>query len=136
MQKSDYLRALLAPASIALVGASGKAGSNGRIVLENLLGGGYEGDLHIVNPGHRRLFARRSYSSLTAIAKPVDLALIVTPTAVVPEVLGDAARASVKAAIIFSAPPVDGARRGAGTASSWPSRPRAAFGCSVPNRSA
>ena len=59
MQESDYLRALLAPASIALVGASGKAGSDGRIVLENLLGGGYDGALHIVNPGHRRVLARR-----------------------------------------------------------------------------
>ncbi len=73
------------PASIALVGASGKAGSDGRIVLENLLGGGYQGALYVVNPKHRRVLARRSYPSLTAIVKPIELALIVTPTAAVVE---------------------------------------------------
>jgi acetyltransferase len=109
MHTSDYLLALLSPVSIALVGASGKAGSDGRIVLENLLGGGYEGALYLVNPRHRRVLARRSYPSLTTIAKPIDLALIVTPAAVVAEVLEDAARAGVKAAIIFSAPPADDA---------------------------
>jgi acetyltransferase len=107
MDKSHYLRALLAPTSVALVGASGKAGSDGRILLENVLGGGYEGALHVVNPRHRRVLARRSFPSLTAVAKPIDLALIATPTAAVADVLEDAARAGVKAAIIFSAPPAD-----------------------------
>jgi acyl-CoA synthetase (NDP forming) len=64
MQKSDYLRALLSPASVALVGASAKPGSMGRIVLENLIDGGYEGALHLVNPSHRRVLARRSHASL------------------------------------------------------------------------
>jgi hypothetical protein len=62
MQKSDYLRALLSPASVALVGASAKPGSLGRIVLENLIDGGYEGALHLVNPSHRRILARRSHA--------------------------------------------------------------------------
>ena len=43
------------------------------------------------------------------IAKPIDLALIAAPTAAVAGVLDDAARAGVKAAIIFSAPPADDA---------------------------
>ncbi len=105
MQQSDYLRALLMPASVALVGGSGKAGSNGRIVLENLIGGGFEGVLYVVNPKHRRVLARRAYPSLTAIAKPIDLAVIAAPTAAVAGVLDDAARAGVKAAVILSAPP-------------------------------
>ncbi len=110
MHKSDYLRALLEPTSIALVGASGKPGSDGRIVLENVLGGGYQGALHVVNPGHRRVLARRSFPSIAAVAKPIDLALIVTPTAAVAGALDDAVRAGVKAAIIFSPPPADDAQ--------------------------
>ena len=107
MQQSDYLRALLTPASVALVGASGTPGSSGRIVLENLLGGGFQGALYVVNPKHRRVLARRSYPSLTAIAKPIELAVIAAPTAAVSGVLEDAARAGVKAAVILSAPPQD-----------------------------
>ena len=37
-----YLRPLLAPESVALIGASAKAGSLGRIVYENLLAGGFQ----------------------------------------------------------------------------------------------
>ena len=105
MHKSAYLRALLTPQSVALVGASGRPGSMGRILFENLIGGGFAGPVYAVNPNHRRVLARRSYASLAAIRKPVDLALIATPTAVVPAVLEDAARVGAKAAVILSVAP-------------------------------
>ena len=107
MHKSAYLRALLTPTSIALVGASGRAGSIGRILFENLVAGGFEGPIYAVNPYHRRVLARRSYPSLASIKKPIDLALVATPTAVVPQVLEDAALAGAKAAVILSVPPQD-----------------------------
>ncbi len=102
-----YLRPLLAPASVALVGASDKPATLGRIVLENLLEGGFKGDLYPVNPKHRRVLGKRCYASLPAIGKSVELALIGVPCAAVPGVLDDGARVGVKAAIILSAPPVD-----------------------------
>jgi len=105
MYTSAYLRALLTPSSIAVVGASGRPGSMGRILFENLMGGGFAGPIYAVNPNHRRVLARKSYASVVAIRKPVDLALIATPTAVVPQVLEDAARAGAKAAVILSVPP-------------------------------
>jgi acetyltransferase len=108
MQHSDYLRALLTPASVALVGASSTPGSTGRIVLENLLGGAFQGALHVVNPRHRRVLAQRSYASLTAIGKPIELAIIAAPAVAVAGVLEDAARAGVKAAVILSASPEEG----------------------------
>ena len=107
MQSSHAVRALLMPASIALVGASSKPGSIGRIVLENLLGGAFHGTLYVVNPNHRRVLGRRSYASLAAIGKPVELALIAVPAAAAFEVLEDGARAGIKAAVILSAPPSD-----------------------------
>ena len=55
MSLHHYLRPLLAPASVALVGASERAGSLGRIVFENLLDGEFAGDLHAINPNHRRV---------------------------------------------------------------------------------
>ena len=95
------------PASVALVGASSKPGSIGRIVLENMLGGRFHGTLYVVNPNHRRVLAQRSYASLAAIGKPVELALIVVPAAAVLEVLEDGARAGIKVAVVLSAPPSD-----------------------------
>jgi len=109
MHKSAYLRALLTPASVAVVGASGRAGSMGRILFENVIGGGFAGPVYAVNPNHRRVLARRSCASISAIGKPVDLALIATPADAVPGILRDAARAGVKAAVIVSAAPPDAA---------------------------
>lgn len=102
-----YLRPLLAPLSVAVVGASEKPGTLGRVVFENLLEGGFKGEIHAVNPNHRRVLGKKCYSSLAAIDKPVELALIGVPCAAVPTVLDEGARAGVKAAVILSAPPVD-----------------------------
>jgi acetyltransferase len=105
MTPSPFLRPLLNPASVALVGASSKPGSIGRIVMENLLEGDFHGALFAVNPSHRRVLGRRSYASLAAIGSPVDLALIAVPCAAVRDVLDEGARAGTKTAIVFSAPP-------------------------------
>ena len=102
MKFPHYLRPLLMPASVALVGASSKPGSTGRIVMENLLGGDFHGALFAVNPNHRRVLAQRSYPSLGAIGMPIELALIVAPTAVVAAVLEDSARSGTKAAVVLS----------------------------------
>src|SRR5262252_2816131 len=105
MTPSSFLRPLLAPASVALVGASGKPGSIGRIVMENLLGGDFGGALFAVNPNHRRVLGRRAYPSLAAIGASVDLALIAVPWSAVQSVIVEAARAGTKTAVVFSAPP-------------------------------
>jgi len=102
-----YLSPLLMPASVALVGATGRAGATGRIVIENLLDGEFKGELHFVNPRYKQIFDRRSYPTLEAIGKPVELALVAVPCAAVPGVLDDAAHAGVKAAVLLTSPPVD-----------------------------
>ena len=102
-----YLRPLLMPTSVALVGATSRPGSVGRVVIENLLDGDFRGDLYFVNPRRRRVLGKRCHGSLAAIGKPVELALIAVPCAAVRSVLDDGARAGVKAAVLLSAPPVD-----------------------------
>jgi acetyltransferase len=102
-----YLRPLLVPTSVAVVGATSRAGSVGRVLIENLLEGGFTGDLHFVNPHHRRVLGRRCVASLRDIGSPVELALICVPCAAVTSVLDDGARAGVKAAVLHSSPPID-----------------------------
>ena len=99
-----YLRPLLRPGSVALVGASERPSSLGRIVYENLLAGGYAGPLYAVNPGHATVLDRPAYRSLAAIGAPVDLAIIATPPHAVVQVLESAAEAKVKVAIVMTAP--------------------------------
>jgi acetyltransferase len=99
-----YLRPLLAPQSVALVGASERPGSLGRTVYENLLNGGFTGELFAVNPHHRRILARAAEPTLAAIGRPVDLAIIATPPATVAAVIEQGARYGLRAAILMTAP--------------------------------
>ena len=113
MALAHYLQPLLAPGSLALCGASERQGSLGRIVYENLLAGGFDGELHAVNPRHPKVLERPAFASLAAIGKPVDLAVICAPPSTVPGILAEC-RGGARAALVISgaptAPPVTYAR--------------------------
>lgn len=98
-----YLRPLIRPESVALVGASERPGSLGRVVFENLRGGGFKGPLYAVNPRHRSVLGQRAYDTLDAIGAPVDLAVIATPPRAVADVLESAASAKLAIAVVMTA---------------------------------
>ena len=75
------LEALLAPKSIAVVGASPREGSLGRIALRNLRQGGFAGPIHLVNPRHPEIDGVKAVASLDAIAQAPDV-LVITSRAV------------------------------------------------------
>src|SRR5262245_33727554 len=83
---SRTLGAFFAPASVAVVGATDRPKSVGRTVIENLLTGGFPGPIYPVNPKRDMVAGLRCYPHVEAVP-PVDLAVIVTPAATVPEVL-------------------------------------------------
>lgn len=95
------LRPLFDPASVALVGASAREGSVGAQIALKLAGFG--GTVHLVNPKHRELHGQLCYRSLQHLPGPVDLAVIVSPARTVPDVLGNAGRAGIPAAVVISA---------------------------------
>jgi acetyltransferase len=97
-----YLQPLLAPRSAALVGASEREGSLGRIVYRNLAAGGLRGELYAVNPKHRSLFGRPAYARVSKLPEIPDLIVIATPARSVPEIVADAGAAGVKAAVVLS----------------------------------
>jgi acetyltransferase len=97
-----YLQPLLAPRSVALVGATEREGALGAIVWRNLAAAGLRGELYPVNPKHRAIFGKRAYARLPDLPQPPDLAVIVTPARVVERVIEDAAAAGVKAAVILT----------------------------------
>src|SRR4051812_13376772 len=96
-----YLSALLAPRSVALVGATERPGALGRIVYRNLAAGGVP-ELYTVNPKYKQLFDRPAYARLAELPRPVDLAVIVTPSRTVPQLLEQAGTAGIKAAVVLT----------------------------------
>jgi acyl-CoA synthetase (NDP forming) len=94
------LDAILRPKSIAVVGASRKAGAIGRVVFERLQSFGFTGPLYPVNPSASEINGVRAYATVTACPGPVDLAIIVVPHRQVETVVQDCERAKVKGLVI------------------------------------
>ena len=98
-----YLSQIFAPNTVALVGASERAGSPSRVLLENLLHGEYKGEFFAVNPQHETVLGTPCHPTVDAIGKPIDLAIIATPADAVPEVMESCRKARVFAVLILSA---------------------------------
>jgi acyl-CoA synthetase (NDP forming) len=94
------LAAVFEPRRVALVGASDRAGSVGRLLWDNLAD--FPGDVLPVGPA-ATVGGRPAYPDLRAVPGPVDLAVIATPAATVPEIITAAAAKGVAAAVVLSA---------------------------------
>ena len=97
------LKSLISPSSVAVLGASNRVGSVGNAVMTNILSGGFIGRLFPVNPSSVTIFGMKCYNSILDIEHHVDLAIIITPSNVVPRVMEECGKKGVKTAIIISA---------------------------------
>ncbi len=102
-QKIEKLRAVFAPRSVAVIGASTKSHSLGRAVFANLLFAGYTGIVYPVHPTAKSILGVRAYASVLDIPDEVDLAVIVVPASAVLQALHDAGAKGCKGAVIISA---------------------------------
>ncbi|HEX6265427.1 MAG TPA: bifunctional acetate--CoA ligase family protein/GNAT family N-acetyltransferase [Burkholderiales bacterium] len=87
---------------MALLGASEREGSLGRIVWRNLAAAGLRGELYPVNPRHRTVFGKPAYASLSRLPAIPDLAVVATPARTVPGIIAEAGAAGIRAAIVLS----------------------------------
>jgi acetyltransferase len=95
------LREIFNPRSIAVIGATDAEHSVGQAILENLRA--FNGKVFGVNPKRDTVLGFPAYASVGAIPEPVDLAIIATPAATVPGIIGECAVAGVKGAVVISA---------------------------------
>jgi acetyl coenzyme A synthetase (ADP forming)-like protein len=97
------LGGLLAPRTLAVIGASTRAETLGGKVMANLTTAGFTGTLYPVNPKADRILGYPAYPSIGAVPGPVDLALVVVPRDFVIGVVEECGRAGVGAVIVISA---------------------------------
>jgi acetyltransferase len=98
-----YLAPLFEPRSVALVGASDRPDKVGGRVLENLRSGGYAGALFAVNPKYANVRGVPCVPGVENLPQPVDLAVIATPAATVPEIVAQCGAKGIPAAVVISA---------------------------------
>lgn len=95
------LRPLLAPRSIAFVGASESGGRAGA-AMRNLMALGFTGEMHPVHPRHDSVFGHPCRASIDDLPAGIDLAAIGVPAENVLSVLEQAHRRGIPAAAIFA----------------------------------
>mgnify|MGYP001381386525 CR=1 FL=1 len=98
---STELTAFFRPHSVALIGATERAGSVGRALLENLAS--FPGEFFPINAKHEAVLGRRAWPSLTSLGKAVDLVIVATPAIQMPEIIRECGICGVRAVIIISA---------------------------------
>ncbi len=94
------LSAVFEPRRVALVGASDREGSLGRLLWDNLAD--FPGEVLPVSPA-ATVGGRPAYADLRDVPGHVDLAVIATPAASVPGIVRSAADKRVTAAVVLSA---------------------------------
>ena len=99
----DSLRAMFAPKSVAVIGATEKEGAVGRNVLWNLISNPFGGTVYPVNNRHNHVLGIKAYPGIAQVPEQIDLAVIVTPAPTVPGIIQECVAAGVKSAIIISA---------------------------------
>jgi acetyl coenzyme A synthetase (ADP forming)-like protein len=93
---------VLAPGSVAVVGASRTRGTIGAELFHNLLLSGFNGPVYPVNPSAPVVQSVVAYPTVLDIPAPVDLAVIAVPAIHVVETARQCAKKGVKALVVIS----------------------------------
>jgi acetyltransferase len=97
------LDAIFRPETVAVIGATEKAGSVGRTLMWNLISNPFGATVYPVNPKRPNVLGIKAYPSISDVPERVDLAIVVAPARGVPDIVAECADAGVKGAIIISA---------------------------------
>ena len=98
----SQLDTMLNPRSVAVFGASETSSGVGAKVFANLLAGGFEGKIVPINPKHRKIGARKCYTTLADVGEAIDVAVVATPAVTVPGIIAQCGAAGTRNAIVLS----------------------------------
>ncbi|HPC27537.1 MAG TPA: CoA-binding protein [Candidatus Methanomethylicus sp.] len=90
------------PQSIAVIGASRNPKKIGYELVSNILSGGYEGKLYLVNTEGADIMGMKSYASVAEVPGDVDLAVIAVPAVYVADIMEECGRKGIKTALVIS----------------------------------
>jgi acetate---CoA ligase (ADP-forming) len=96
------LEHVLAPASVAVIGASRTRGTIGAELFRNLVANGFNGPVYPVNPSASVVQSAVAYPTVLDIPGPVDLAVIAVPASHAAETARQCAQKGVKSLVVIS----------------------------------
>ena len=93
---------VFAPRKVAIVGGSPRPSSLGSIILQNIVTGGFAGEIAVVNPKYASIHGRTTYPDLKAVPFVPDLVVITAPAPAIPDIVAEAGQRSAAGAVIIS----------------------------------
>lgn len=96
------LQALIAPKSVAIIGASDDPTRIGGRPLRYMRECGFAGTVYPVNPNREQVQGLKAYASVADLPEPVDCAIVAVPAKIARAAVEQCADAGVKSAIVFS----------------------------------
>ena len=94
---------VLAPRSVAVIGASARPHAVGHLLLANMRAAGFVGPLMPVNPNETVIDGLPAYASVADLPEPPDLAVIATPPDTVPALIAALALRGCAGAVVITA---------------------------------
>ena len=104
--KVNQMQIFFDPKGVAIIGASRRTMKAGHVIFKNFVinkqRGLFKANLYPVNPNEKTIQGFPCYSSILDIKDDVDLAVIVVPAKIVPNVMKEVGKKGVKAAVIIT----------------------------------
>lgn len=90
------------PGGVALIGATSNKMKGGYAILKNMMMG-YKGGIYPVNPRYDEIAGLKCYDTIAEVPDPVDMAIVFTPAAGVPQLIRDCGARGIKGVMVQSA---------------------------------
>lgn len=100
---STNLAKLIAPQSVAIVGATETVTKIGSTVVTNLVKAGFRGPIYPVNPKRATVHGLTAYGSVAELPEVPDLVVVCTPAQTVPDLVNQCGKRGVAAMVILTA---------------------------------
>ncbi len=97
----DYLKSFFDPTSIALIGASMRNDTSGKLMFDHL-SSDYTGELHLVNPHYKKIGELICHSKIKNLPQDIDLAIVVTPFKAITKIIRQCGKKNIKNMLLMS----------------------------------
>jgi acyl-CoA synthetase (NDP forming) len=98
----EQIEKIFHPKSVAIIGASSREGSFGRLFLKGFMQMGFQ-EIYPVHPREKELLGLKAYPNIKDIPNEVDLAILLTPPSEALKLVKECTEKHVKGVLLFSA---------------------------------
>ena len=97
----ETMTRMFKPRGIAVIGASESEGKIGNSVMQNLVNGGFQGEIYPINPKADEILGKKAYKDVSELPDGVDLAVFCIPAKFVIDTIAKVGDKGIAAAVLI-----------------------------------